>query len=83
MWPHWGKILQGYRPSLSIEITRECPLRCPGCYAYGDEHLGGGQTLRTISDRKGQSLVNGVLEVVDRLKPLHVSLRVCVSIDGL
>ena len=26
----WGKILRGYRPSLSIEITRECPLRCPG-----------------------------------------------------
>ena len=28
----WGKILKGERPSLSIEITRECPLRCPGCY---------------------------------------------------
>ena len=70
----WGKILQGYRPNLSIEITRECPLRCPGCYAYGDEHLGGGQTLRTLSDRKGQPLVAGILEVVDRLKPLHVSL---------
>lgn len=70
----WGKILQGYRPNLSIEITRECPLRCPGCYAYGDEHLGGGQTLRTLSDRKGEALVDGILEVVDRLKPLHVSL---------
>jgi MoaA/NifB/PqqE/SkfB family radical SAM enzyme len=70
----WGKILQGYRPNLSIEITRECPLRCPGCYAYGDEHLGGGQTLRTLSDRKGQPLVDGILQVVDRLKPLHVSL---------
>ena len=44
----WGKILRGYNPSLSIEITRECPLRCPGCYAYGDEHLGGGQTLLTL-----------------------------------
>jgi len=30
----WRKILKGERPSLSIEITRECPLRCPGCYAY-------------------------------------------------
>ena len=70
----WGKILQGYRPNLSIEITKECPLRCPGCYAYGDEHLGGEQTLRTLSDRKGQPLVDGILEVVDRLKPLHVSL---------
>ena len=70
----WGKILSGYRPNLSIEITRECPLRCPGCYAYGDEHLGGGQRLRTLADRKGPALVDGILEVVDRLKPLHVSL---------
>ena len=70
----WGKILSGYRPNLSIEITKECPLRCPGCYAYGDEHLGGAQTLRTLSDRKGQALIDGIIDVVDRLKPLHVSL---------
>jgi hypothetical protein len=70
----WGKILTGRRPNLSIEITRECPLRCPGCYAYGEEHLGGGQTLRTLTDRKGQALIDGILEVVDRLGPLHVSL---------
>jgi MoaA/NifB/PqqE/SkfB family radical SAM enzyme len=70
----WGKILRGRKPSLSIEITRECPLKCPGCYAYDLAHLGGGQTLRDLNDRKGQSLVNGVLEVVDRLKPLHLSI---------
>jgi len=70
----WGKILKGEAPSLSIEITRECPLRCPGCYAYEDGHLGGGVTLRELNDRKGQELVDGVLEVVDRLKPLHLSL---------
>lgn len=70
----WGRILAGYRPNLSIEITRECPLRCPGCYAYGDEHLGGGQTLRMLADRKGQALVDGILETVDRFNPLHVSL---------
>lgn len=70
----WSKILRGERPSLSIEITRECPLRCPGCYAYEDAHLGGGVTLRELQDRKGQELVDGVLETVDRLKPLHLSL---------
>jgi sulfatase maturation enzyme AslB (radical SAM superfamily) len=70
----WGKILKGEQPSLSIEITRECPLRCPGCYAYEVAHLGGGQTLRDLNDRRGQSLVDGVLEVVDRLKPLHLSI---------
>lgn len=70
----WGKILNGERPSLSIEITRECPLRCPGCYAYDDAHVGGGRTLRDLNDRKGQELIDGVLDVVDRLKPLHLSI---------
>ncbi len=70
----WGKILKGEQPSLSVEITRECPLKCPGCYAYDVAHLGGGQTLRDLNDRRGQSLVDGVLEVVDRLKPLHLSI---------
>jgi len=70
----WGKILKGEQPSLSIEITRECPLKCPGCYAYDEAHLGGGKTLRELNDRRGQSLVDGVLEVVDRLKPLHLSI---------
>jgi sulfatase maturation enzyme AslB (radical SAM superfamily) len=70
----WRKILKGERPSLSIEITRECPLRCPGCYAYDEAHLGGGMTLRGLRDRKGQELVDGVLEIVDRLKPLHLSI---------
>ena len=70
----WKKILAGDKPSLSIEITRECPLRCPGCYAYDEGHLGGGTTLRELSDRKGQALIDGVLEIADRLKPLHLSL---------
>jgi len=70
----WGKILKGEKPSLSIEITRECPLRCPGCYAYDEAHLGGGPTLRSLNDRKGQELIDGVLEVADRLRPLHLSI---------
>lgn len=59
---------------LSIEITRECPLSCPGCYAYGDSHLGGETTLRELSDFRGDALVEGVLELVRRHKPMHVSL---------
>ena len=70
----WGKILKGEPPSVSIEITKECPLKCPGCYAYDGAHLGGGQTLRDLNDRRGQPLVDGVLEIVDRLKPLHLSI---------
>ena len=70
----WGKILRGYRPSLSIEITRECPLRCPGCYAYGDDHLGGDVTLRQVNDYKGQELIDRVLAIVDNENPIHLSI---------
>jgi sulfatase maturation enzyme AslB (radical SAM superfamily) len=71
----WGRILTGYTPALSIEITRECPLHCPGCYAYGDDHLGGGElTLRTVRDFKGQELVDNFMAVVDKHRPLHVSI---------
>ena len=70
----WGTILAGRAPSLSIEITKECPLRCPGCYAFDAAHLGGGQLLRQLSDYRGDALVQGVLRVIDEYKPLHVSL---------
>jgi sulfatase maturation enzyme AslB (radical SAM superfamily) len=70
----WRKLLRGERPSLSIEITRECPLQCPGCYAYDEAHLGGGKNLRSLNDRKGQELIDGVLEIVDHFKPLHLSI---------
>jgi MoaA/NifB/PqqE/SkfB family radical SAM enzyme len=70
----WGKILTGYQPNLSIEITRECPLACPGCYAYGSDHLGGAVTLRDVRDREGQDLIDGVLALVRRYKPLHLSI---------
>jgi MoaA/NifB/PqqE/SkfB family radical SAM enzyme len=70
----WGKIMGGRVPMLSIEITRECPLSCPGCYAYGDAHLGGAVTLRELNDLRGDALVEGVLRLVREHKPLHVSL---------
>src|ERR1700751_3311248 len=70
----WWRILNGYTPMLSIEITRECPLSCPGCYAYGDQHLGGDTTLRELRDFRGNDLVDGVLNLVRRHRPLHVSL---------
>jgi sulfatase maturation enzyme AslB (radical SAM superfamily) len=70
----WGRILAGRRPNLSIEITKECPLRCPGCYAYGDEHLGGDVTLRGLADYKGDELVSRFMALIDRHRPLHVSI---------
>jgi hypothetical protein len=70
----WGRILSGRAPSLSIEITRECPLKCPGCYAYNDEHLNTGVTLRELRDLRGEPLVRGVLDLVRKHKPLHLSI---------
>jgi MoaA/NifB/PqqE/SkfB family radical SAM enzyme len=70
----WWRVLSGHVPLLSIEITRECPLSCPGCYAYGDSHLGGETTLRELSDLRGDALVEGVIDLVRRHKPMHVSL---------
>jgi len=70
----WKSILAGSAPIMSIEITRECPLSCPGCYAYGEDHLGGGVTLRGLSDYRGDALVEGILKLVRHHRPLHVSL---------
>ncbi len=70
----WSTILAGRAPSLSIEITKECPLRCPGCYAFDAAHLGSTIQLRQLSDFKGEKLVSRVLALVDEHKPLHVSL---------
>jgi MoaA/NifB/PqqE/SkfB family radical SAM enzyme len=68
------RVLGGSVPLLSIEITRECPLSCPGCYAYGEGHLGAGVTLRELRDFRGDALVDGVLDLVRRHRPMHVSL---------
>jgi sulfatase maturation enzyme AslB (radical SAM superfamily) len=70
----WGRILAGRRPALSIEVTRECPLSCPGCYAYGTAHLGDRVTLRDLSDYKQDELVERILALVRAERPLHVSL---------
>jgi MoaA/NifB/PqqE/SkfB family radical SAM enzyme len=70
----WSRILAGRPPSLSIEITKECPLQCPGCYAFDTAHLGGVTQLRQLSDFKGDDLVARVLALIDEHRPLHVSL---------
>jgi MoaA/NifB/PqqE/SkfB family radical SAM enzyme len=70
----WGRIITGRTPNLSIEITRECPLRCPGCYAYGSDHLGGDLTLRQVSDYKGDALVTEFMKLIDQHQPVHLSI---------
>lgn len=70
----WERVLRGNTPFLSIEITKECPLRCPGCYAYSPEHLGPFTTLRQLSDYRGRDLVTATVAVVRRLRPVHLSI---------
>jgi len=70
----WKRVLEGRTPFLSIEITKECPLRCPGCYAYSPEHLGPTTTLRQLSDYRGSELVNAIVAAVRRIRPVHLSI---------
>jgi MoaA/NifB/PqqE/SkfB family radical SAM enzyme len=72
--PAWGKILRGHKPLLSLEITRECPLHCPGCYAYEPSHLQSIGSLRQLGDYKSDDLIAGALALVRRLRPIHVSI---------
>jgi len=72
--PAWGRILRGYRPFLSIEITKECPLKCPGCYAYEPGHLNGGRSIGALTESRGEELVERVSGLVRRFRPLHVSI---------
>ena len=40
----------------------------------GESHLGGEVTLRQLSDLRGDALVDGVMELARKHKPIHVSL---------
>ena len=70
----WKSILGGSTPMMSIEVTRECPLHCPGCYAYGENHLGGEVNLRSLSDYRGDELVERIVDLVRQYRPVHLSL---------
>jgi hypothetical protein len=70
----WGRVLRGHTPFLSLEITKECPLKCPGCYAYSPDHLGPLITLHQLSDYRGEDLVSATVAIVRRLRPVHVSI---------
>jgi hypothetical protein len=77
----WTTILSGRAPSLSIEITQECPLRCPGCYAFDPAHLSGDTLLRQLAGFKGDELVAQILAILDECAEWpffgdsHISIR--------
>ena len=49
-------------------------MRCPGCYAFSDGHVGEGINLRNLHDLRGEALIAGVMDLVHHYRPLHVSL---------
>jgi organic radical activating enzyme len=59
---------------MSVEITRRCPLSCPGCYAYREGHLGAAGPLKSLPELEGPQLVAGIISLVDRYRPLHLSI---------
>jgi sulfatase maturation enzyme AslB (radical SAM superfamily) len=59
---------------MSIEITKRCPLSCPGCYAYGSHHLGLAGAFTQLRELEGAQLVRGILSLVDLHRPLHLSI---------
>jgi len=72
--PAWARVLRGGKPLLSIELTKECPLRCPGCYAYESNHVSVGVGLEQLADYRGRDLVDRVLELVRQYQPVHISI---------
>src|SRR5262249_57899814 len=60
--------------TLSLEIARECPLRCPGCYAYEAAHLGDAGPLRELTDYRGRELVDRVMALVREERPVYMSI---------
>jgi sulfatase maturation enzyme AslB (radical SAM superfamily) len=74
IFPAWLRIARGYRPFLSIEMTRECPLNCPGCYAHAPGHSSRAESAETLTEYRGDELVERVMSLIGLYRPLHVSL---------
>ena len=48
-------------------------MRCQGCYAYLDDHLGDSVGLRQLGDYQGQALVDRFFQLIDKHDPLQVA----------
>lgn len=73
--PARAGILRGGKPFLSVEITRECPLRCPGCCACDPESRESVGSLANLSDLKGEALVARGIKGLKCLAPQEIACR--------
>jgi MoaA/NifB/PqqE/SkfB family radical SAM enzyme len=69
----WCRVLLGYPPAISVEVTKRCPLKCPGCYAYSPHHVNG-TSINNVSEHRGEQLVESVLRLTETHRPLVVWL---------
>ena len=71
----WGRILAGYRPNLSIEITRECPLRCPRLLRLRRRTSRRRRhAARVCPTTRATSSSTRFMALVDEHRPLHLSI---------
>jgi hypothetical protein len=54
-----------------VEITKKCPLCCPGCYAYEPRRIGDAGPLRILGNFQGQALNDGDLALVGSHQPIY------------
>ena len=67
----WGRILGASGPSCELNQGVSTPVS--GCYAYEPGHLNDGRSIVSLTRWRGEELVERVLGLVRRFRPLHVS----------
>ena len=70
----WWRVLSGSVPLLSIEITRECPAELSGMLRLRRQSPRQRDHTAGTSGLPRRCLVEGVLDLVRRHRPMHVSL---------
>ena len=68
------KSIEWARPDSLNRNHPRVPSQLPRMLRIRDAHLGGGVTLRQLSDLSGDALVEGIVTLVQRHQPVQVSL---------
>jgi len=74
MLPSWFRILRGYKPFLSIKVTREGHLHYPGGSTCDEWQLDNKKVLGQASEPRGNKLVEGVLDLIRQNHSRHLSI---------
>ena len=72
--PVWFRILRGYKPFLSVKVTREGHLHYLDYSACDAVQPNNKKALGQISEPRGNRLVEGVLDLIQRNHSQHLSI---------